>query len=365
MNTVKKRGTALLLALVLALSLAACGGGKADPKPAGKPAETQEPAGTPEDTQTPEPAQTPEDTKAEKPEAQDAAAPAEVSEPEPKALPEGPPTYTFENGVLICSGGGEVDLMDIKSLIGDLVFSSDIHEIKAAIEKIVVEWGITSLGKYAFAYTTNLKEVSLPDSLLWIGELSFSDATTLTSIEFPDSVTKLGASAFKGCKNLSNVKLSPNLEFIGEGAFLGCESLTSIEIPDSVSYIYARAFSESGLTECTLPKGLTGFGSGIFDECPIKSITVPEGAVLAKGDFGECWELTDITFHGDHGMSEIDTALVPLTRDFENREKYLAKSGEGTPHVLTIHADAGSTVEGWTNKNISEQGWQYIQFAAN
>lgn len=363
MNTLK-RNAALLLALALVLSLCACGGGKADPAPAGKPAETQEPAEAPEDTQAPEPAQT------ETPEAQDAAAPAEVSEPEPepepepKVLPEGPPTYTFENGVLTCSGGGEVNVMDIKSLIGDLVFSSDIHEIKAAIEKIVVEWGITILDKYAFAYTTNLKEVSLPDSLVTIGEDAFS-GSGLTSIEIPDSVTQINASAFSHCENLSSVKLSSNLDYIGQSAFSGCTSLTSIEIPDSVTYIYATAFAGTGLTECTLPKGLNNLGNDIFYECPIKSITVPEGAVLANGDFGDCWELTDITFHGDHGMSEIDTALVPLTRDFENRQKYLAKSGEGTPHVLTVHADAGSTVEGWTNKNISEQGWQYIQFAAN
>lgn len=362
MNTVKKRGTALLLALVL--SLTACGGGKADPAPA----EAPDPAGAQEPTQAPE------ETQDETQPAQDAAAPAAVPEPEkepepepepePKVLPEGPPTCTFENGVLTCSGGGEVSYVGYKPAVENAIFSSNDSEVKAAVEKVVVEWGITSFAKSAFYCCENLKEVSLPDSLELIGQRSFL-GTGLTSVEIPDSVKIINATAFNVCKNLSSVKLSANLEYIGESAFAGCESLTSIEIPDNVYRIFAGAFARTGLTECTLPKGLKELGNDIFDESQIKSIIVPEGAVAVNGSFGDCPELTDITFYGNHNMDEINSVLARLASDFEKNANYMVQSGEGTPHVLTIHADAGSTVEGWTNKNISEQGWKYIQFAAN
>ena len=352
MNTPKKRGIALLLALVL--SLCACGGGK-DPEPARteNPAETQEPA------------QAPEEPQDETQPAQDAAAPAAVPEPEdaaepepepePKTLPEGPPTYTFEDGVLTCSGGGIITSYganSFKPAVENAIFSSDDDEIRSAIEKIVVEWGITTLDEKVFKNTKNLKEVVLPDSLVSIGPRAFQ-SSGLTSVELPDSVTELDTGAFEYCENLTSVKLSPNLKYIGQMAFSQCTSLTSIEIPDSITSIYNRAFSGSGLLECTLPKGLTELDYGIFGGSQIRSITVPEGAVL-NNNFGDCPELTDITLYGDHDMSEITQALAPLAQYAEQHEK-----------PLTIHAGAGSTVEGWVNKNTSEQGWQYVKFAAN
>ena len=322
----KKKLLSLALALALTLSLAACGGGQADPEPAG----TQEPAEPQEDTQAPE------DAQAGEPDAQDTAAPAQVPEPEPEPepepLPEGPPTYTFENGVLTCSGGGEVlakeDTGWIK-VVQNATFSTSSSEAKAAVEKVVVERGITSLGADAFMDTRNLKEVSLPDTLTRIEGHAFS-GSGLVSVAIPDSVTEIG---FK--------------------AFVSCKDLTSVEIPNGVTKIGDYAFSGTGLTELSLPDSLTELGDSIIDNTQITRIEIPAGVEELSHSFGFCRALTEIILHNDIPLEQIERVLSPSMRTARDN---------GIP--LTVYAPGGGGVEGWMNKQIAED-FPNCKFVAN
>lgn len=328
----KKKLLSLALALLLTLSLAACGGGKTDPVPAGDPA----PAETPEDSQTPE------ETQDETQPAQDVAAPADVpeqkdeaepeAEPEPEALPEGPPTYAFENGVLTCSGGGEVlakeDTGWIK-VVQNATFSTSSSEAKAAVEKVVVERGITSLGADAFMDTRNLKEVSLPDTLTRIEGHAFS-GSGLVSVAIPDSVTEIGFKAFVSCKNL-----------------------TSVEIPNGVTKIGDYAFSGTGLTELTLPDSLTELGDSIIDSTQITRIEIPAGVEELSHSFGFCRALTEIILHNDIPLEQIERVLSPSMRTARDN---------GIP--LTVYAPGGGVVEGWMNKQIAGD-FPNCKFVAN
>ena len=353
MNTLKKRAP-LLLALALALSLCACGGGKADPAPAGVPAETRE---------TQEPAETPEDTPEEPPdETQDASAPAAVPEPEPEPepepLPAGPPTYTFENGVLTCSGGGEVNARGSGPeswvpVVQNAIFSTNRSEAMAAVEKVVVEEGITSIAYHALDHLENLKEVTLPDTLTSIGPSSFSQSG-LTSIRIPDSVTEIDKGAFDGCKNLSSVTLPSGLTQIGDSMFSSCESLTSIQIPDGVTTIGSWAFSGTSLTELTLPSGLTEIGFEFIASTPITPIEIPASVENMDGALSEAFNLTEIVLHGELSLQAIEgTAL-----------KGLMQNAKQNNTGLTIYGPSGGVVEGWTNKQISES-YPNCKFVAN
>jgi hypothetical protein len=64
----------------------------------------------------------------------------------------------------------------------------------------------------AFINCTNIKSVSIPDSVTYIGQDAFNNCSSLTSVEIPNSVTDTGVSVFNGCTSLVEVILSNNIK---------------------------------------------------------------------------------------------------------------------------------------------------------
>ncbi len=76
---------------------------------------------------------------------------------------------------------------------------------------------------------------------------------------------------------------------IADRAFIGCEGLTEVTIPEGVTTIGQSAFLKCvGLTKVTIPASVTMIGEGVFGGCgQIKSIEVaPENqAYVVEGEF--------------------------------------------------------------------------------
>ncbi|MDY6073206.1 MAG: leucine-rich repeat domain-containing protein, partial [Eubacteriales bacterium] len=62
--------------------------------------------------------------------------------------------------------------------------------------------GIETIGDYAFAWSTNLTEVKIPDSVKSIGDCAFLGCDNLKKINIPASVDTIGEYAFDGCDNI-------------------------------------------------------------------------------------------------------------------------------------------------------------------
>ena len=166
------------------------------------------------------------------------------------------------------------------------------------VRKIVIEDGVTSIGKSAFSDCSNLTSITIPDSVTSIGNDAFYNCTSLTSITIPDSVTSIGDSAFFYCISLTNITLSNNITNIGNDAFYSCRSLTSITIPSSVTSIEDFTFYGCwNLTSITIPDSITSIGYAAFYDCSsLTSITIPD-SVTSIGNFAfrYCISLTSIT----------------------------------------------------------------------
>ena len=82
---------------------------------------------------------------------------------------------------------------------------------------------------------------------------------------------------FSGCSGLTNITIPDGVTSIGSYSFLGCSGLTSITIPDSVTSIGSSAFYNcSSLTSITIPDSVTSIGSSAFYGCSnLTSMTIP------------------------------------------------------------------------------------------
>ncbi len=156
----------------------------------------------------------------------------------------------------------------------------------ADIQRVVIEDGITRIGKYAFTGCSAMHSVSIPDSVTEIGEEAFAGCSALESVTIPGSVAEIGEGAFAGCRALESVTIPDSVTEIGEFAFLYCESLESVTIPNSVTKIGEYAFSNcSALKSVTIPSSVTKIGEYAFSCSALKSVTISRNCTVGEGAF--------------------------------------------------------------------------------
>ena len=135
-----------------------------------------------------------------------------------------------------------------------------------------------------------LTEVTLGDSVSFIGVDAFRKCDKLTEITFGASVKYIGANSFRE-SGLTSVTVPATVLSVGDNAFYDCADLTSVAV--SAQAIGKFAFSYTGvgrtlnspvksrpdyakLTAITLGDGVKTIGSNAFQYCPVTSITLPE-----------------------------------------------------------------------------------------
>lgn len=113
----------------------------------------------------------------------------------------------------------------------DIIVSPD-HPYLATIDGAL----FSKSDKRLICYPAGLIKDSyfIPNGILTIGSSAFSSCTSLTTIVIPESVTSIGDSAFWSCDSLNSINIPESVISIGDSAFVVCSSLTNITIPDSV-----------------------------------------------------------------------------------------------------------------------------------
>ena len=280
--------------------------------------------------------------------------------------------YSFQN----CTGLTEITIPKSVTTLGanlclgctsitTIIFNAEkcsannpFSQICSQISKVIIGDGVEQIPTNLCYSFSNLYEINLPESLIYIGQGafrqtkisklilpkkvqqlgldSFRDVTTLSEVNIPKSFKISNAYSFLGCTNLRKVYYDGTLEdwlniafenysnptYFGAFLFLqnkklegdiiipnsithikqyvliGTHYITSIIISNSVVYIGTAAFQNcSGLTSVTIPNSVTSIGSFAFFGCSgLTSVTIPNSVTSIGGAaFRACSGLTSIT----------------------------------------------------------------------
>ncbi len=122
----------------------------------------------------------------------------------------------------------------------------------------------------------------------------FSGNKAIVEVTIPDSVKYIGAIAFKGCKKLQKVNFGSGVQVIGNNCFEDCAALETIAVPASVTYVDLKAFSGcTALTAASLPNA--HLEPYIFENCTaLTSVTLGKTDSIPQFMFSGCTALAEI-----------------------------------------------------------------------
>lgn len=154
-----------------------------------------------------------------------------------------------------------------------------------------VDYPVTAVATRAFFRCSDLKSVSLPNSITTIGQYAFQHCSALKEVHLSSNITALETSTFHGCTSLQSIQLPGSILSISTSVFAGCTSLESIVLPDACGKIDTSAFGGcTMLKDITLPRNLTSVGYRVFSGCnSLETITIPDYlSVLNISMFENC-----------------------------------------------------------------------------
>ena len=213
-----------------------------------------------------------------------------------------------DDGILTISGTGPMwgsGWSDYRDDITAVIIESGVTSIGRSafyecvdLTSVEIPATVTEIGSSAFRGCNSLKTIDIPEGVTEIGNRTFSNCSSLTSVSIPDGVTTLAESLFQGCNSLASVMIPDSVTEIGVDAFASCKSLIEIDIPEGVTEIGAWAFSGcTGLTDIDLPAGVTVISDGEFNNCSsLAFVMIPDGVTqIGESAFSSCGSLTTIT----------------------------------------------------------------------
>ena len=118
------------------------------------------------------------------------------------------------------------------------------------------------------------RNITISNRLLEIPNNFFRDSE-INDITIPDSVIKIGEKAFWWCESLTNVNLGQGIKKIERGAFCNCSKLIKINMNNSVTSIDNDAFRKClSLESIEIPVSVTSIGDYAFNHCSsLSSVT--------------------------------------------------------------------------------------------
>ena len=142
--------------------------------------------------------------------------------------------YRFSNNTLTIFGKGAIKNcfakttanMDIKRKVKNRIYKKYIPNVV----NIVVEKGVTKIGKGAFACMPKLKTAQVQGNL---GMAAFWGCANLEKVTYTNGAGTIGFACFAECKKLKSVAIPEGISAIDKSCFANCKKLKQINLPST------------------------------------------------------------------------------------------------------------------------------------
>lgn len=167
------------------------------------------------------------------------------------------------------------------------------------VKQLIFKTGLHTIESSAFADSSFVGPLNLPDGLEYIDPYAFNGCTDLIGgLNIPDSVKCINFKSFASCTGFTSLKLPASLINIGPRSFENCTGLTgTIEIPGSVSLIGSSTFANcTNIESLIINDGVCVIKSGAFEGCSglSGSLTIPRSVDIIEQDVFNGCNFTEI-----------------------------------------------------------------------
>ncbi|MCI5667890.1 MAG: leucine-rich repeat protein [Oscillospiraceae bacterium] len=125
-------------------------------------------------------------------------------------------------------------------------YGGDQNLVNHALQEVVFNSGVTTIGDYSFGGAEKLKRITIADTVTRIGIEAFYNCKELVFVStIPRSVTEISDYAFSGCPNLKAIVIPKTVTTFGYKVFAGDTGLTIFGESGSEAETYANNDNEN------------------------------------------------------------------------------------------------------------------------
>lgn len=222
---------------------------------------------------------------------------------------------------------------------------------------------VESIGEYAFYYSENLKNISIPSTVTEIGDYCFSDSQALETVIIGSvNIDRYTDALFINCNNLTKVIFDSDAYIKGMLRTFCKTSIESIVLPDNIETMRQTFSNVTSLKEITLPKNLSHLGENTLYNTSIEKIVMPEATLtISSQAFAECSNLSYVNlsnvttiekqaFENCISLESIDLSGVLSLNKYafigcDNLKKYYYAEEEKEAYIAENEFEGNETIE--------------------
>ena len=189
-----------------------------------------------------------------------------------------------------CSTLATISIPDSVAYVGAYAFSGNANNLTITIRynsgrvadyllyntdvyKVIMEDGITEIGKYAFALCHDLAEITFTNTLQTIGDYAFYDNRGYTELTLPNTLLSIGQYAFARGYQFVQINIPDSVQTIGEYAFYREEAGNHIDPKFTVKFYHNNGVIAEGILDgqhiqhIILDDNIHTVGNNAFSNC--------------------------------------------------------------------------------------------------